>query len=138
MEEEKFSDLINNFKKILDTNNQNSEKSSDNFQKSNLNITPEMISNLTAVFEKSKRPSQNNNQTINNDNFTSNIDMDTILKLKTIIEKMNNKDDPRTNLLYSLKPYLRKSRKDKLDQYINLLKLTTISEILQNGKWRKN
>ena len=33
------------------------------------------------------------------------------MKMKTIIDKMNTKDDPRSNLLQSLKPYLKDSRK---------------------------
>ena len=44
---------------------------------------------------------------------------------------MNNKNDPRTNLLYSLKPYLRDGKKEKLDQYVNLLNVSKIAEILK-------
>ena len=58
--------------------------------------------------------------------------MNTILKMKSIMEKMNNQNDPRTNLLYSLKPYLREERKEKLDQYANLLNVAKIAELLKN------
>jgi hypothetical protein len=51
--------------------------------------------------------------------------------MKSIMEAMNKKDDPRANLLYSLKPYLRESKKAKLDQYVNLLKLTQIADIMK-------
>ena len=54
--------------------------------------------------------------------------------MKSIIEAINTKDDPRANLLYSLKPYLRESRKSKLDQYVNLLNMTKIAEIMKNEK----
>lgn len=58
-----------------------------------------------------------------------NIDMNTILKLKQIMEKMNqNKNDPRSNLLLSLKPYLKPSRKQKVDQYIQLFSMGSIME----------
>ena len=41
--------------------------------------------------------------------------------MKQIMDSMNsNKNDPRTNLLLSLKPYLKESRKQKVDQYIKL------------------
>ena len=42
---------------------------------------------------------------INNGNSQSepSIDINTILKMKTIMESMNQKNDPRANLLYSLK-----------------------------------
>ena len=52
--------------------------------------------------------------------------------MKSIMENMNNKNDPRANLLYSLKPYLRDSKKDKLDQYVNLLNMTKIADIMKN------
>ena len=43
--------------------------------------------------------------------------MNTILKMKQIMEKMNNKkDDPRANLLLSLKPYLKPSRKENCEE----------------------
>lgn len=74
-------------------------------------------------------------QTNNSSNFTSNIDMNTILKMKSIMDKMqSNKDDPRANLLRSLKPYLKESRKSKIDQYVQLLNMTNIMEIFnENG-----
>lgn len=64
----------------------------------------------------------------------SNIDMNTILKIKQIMEKMNqNKDNPRSNLLLSLKPYLKDSRKQKVDQYIQLLNMGSLIENLNFG-----
>lgn len=58
-----------------------------------------------------------------------NIDMNTILKIKQIMEKMKHqKDDPRSNLLLSLKPYLKPSRKQKVDQYIQLFNMSNIME----------
>jgi len=44
---------------------------------------------------------------------------------------MNNKNDPRANLLHSLKPYLRDNKKDKLDQYVNLLNMTKVADIMK-------
>ena len=57
--------------------------------------------------------------------------MNTIMKLSSALGKMNNKNDPRANLLYSLKPYLRDAKKEKLDQYVNLLNVSKIAEILR-------
>ena len=56
--------------------------------------------------------------------------MNTILKMKSILENMNNKNDPRANLLYSLKPYLRDSKKNKVDQYVNMLNISKIADFL--------
>ena len=64
--------------------------------------------------------------------------MNTILKLKSVMEKMNKKNDPRANLLYSLKPYLREEKKEKLDQYANLLNVANIVEALKNENKENN
>ena len=60
------------------------------------------------------------------------------MKITSAFSKMNNKNDPRANLLYSLKPYLRDNKKDKLDQYVNLLNITKIADILKDDKKENN
>ena len=60
--------------------------------------------------------------------------MNTILKMKSLMENMNNNNDPRANLLYSLKPYLRDSKKNKVDQYVNMLNITKIAEFMNNNE----
>lgn len=58
-------------------------------------------------------------------------DINTMLKMKSIIDSMNQqKDDPRANLLMSLKPYLKSSRKQKVDQYIKLFQMGKVIEVL--------
>lgn len=109
-------------------------------------IPPEMIQNFSSMMNNdtssnvnpNQQTNQNSNQSPNqkssNNAFDfSNIDMNTILKMKSVMEKMNNKNDPRSNLLYSLKPYLREGRKEKLDQYANLLNVAKIAELLKNN-----
>lgn len=113
-------------------------------------IPPEMIQNFSSMMQNnssgsnSNNQNQSNNSTVNGNNSSeqnssnnnsfnfNNIDMNTILKMKSVMEKMNNKNDPRSNLLYSLKPYLREGRKEKLDQYANLLNVAKIAELLKN------
>ena len=69
----------------------------------------------------------NSSQTANNFNF-NNIDINTMMKMKSVMEKMNNSSSPRNNLLQSLKPYLRDEKRSKLDQYSNLLNMANIME----------
>ena len=38
------------------------------------------------------------------------------------------KNDPRSNLLLSLKPYLKPSRQDKVDQYIQIFNMSSLLE----------
>ena len=98
----------------------NSMKSSDNNSSSNNSsnidinkilsqVSPEMLNNLSSSLNSN---SYSNNNNSNQNNF--NLDMNTILKMKSIMENMNNKNDPRANLLYSLKPYLRESKKNNI------------------------
>jgi len=65
----------------------------------------------------------------NNSSNFGNLDFDTIMKMKSIIDKMNVKDDPRSNLLESLKPYLKESRKNKVDQYIQLMNISRVMDV---------
>ena len=110
-------------------------------------IPPEMIQNFSSMMSsnsssnnKNENNNSNNNNNINNANSNtsnnnfdfSNIDMNTILKMQSIMSKMNNSNDPRSNLLYSLKPYLREERKAKVDQYANLLNVAKIAELVNN------
>jgi hypothetical protein len=100
-------------------------------------IPPEMIQNFSSMMSQNKERNSNdnvNNSSNNTNNFDfSQIDMNTILKMKSIMEKLNSTNDPRSNLLYSLKPYLREEKKEKLDQYANLLNVAKIADILKDN-----
>ncbi len=113
------------------------------FDKFNINkdsISPEMVNNLMGMLgtnsssneqtsnNYSENTSNNNAQNTNNSN-SGNIDFETIMKMKSIIDKMNIKDDPRSNLLESLKPYLKESRRGKVDQYIQLMNISRVIEV---------
>lgn len=95
----------------------------------------EMLNNLMDSSNQSTNSSINNseyNNNINSDTNSSNpfnnIDLDMILKAKHIAQTMSNNNDPRKNLLLSLKPYLKEDKKDKIDQYIQFLSLSKIIE----------
>ena len=94
-------------------------------------VSPEMINNLGNMLNSNNQNNSSNQSSSQNGNF--NLDMNTIMKMKSIMENMNNKTDPRANLLYSLKPYLRDSKKDKLDQYVNLLNVSKIADLMNNN-----
>lgn len=80
---------------------------------------------FTSSFVQDTSSTSNTEQT----NPFGNIDMNTILKMKQVMEKMNQKkNDPRSNLLLSLKPYLKPSRKQKVDQYIQLFNMGSMME----------
>ena len=104
------------------------------FEKFNIDknsIPPDMVNNLMGMLNNSSNNSGNEQantytqEETNGSNSQNNIDFDTILKMKSIIDKMNIKDDPRSNLLESLKPYLKESRRSKIDQYVQLMNMST-------------
>ena len=78
-----------------------------------------------------------NNETSSSPEF----DINMIMKMKTIMDSMkSNKNDPRANLLKSLKPYLNKNRKEKVDQYIQLFNMSKVFEVINplGGDSKKN
>ena len=98
------------------------------FEKFNINkdsISPEMVNNLMNMLNQNSNDS-NNSQDNNSSNNFGDIDFNTILKMKSVIDKMNIKNDPRSKLLQSLKPYLNENRQNKLDQYIQMSKIIEI------------
>lgn len=110
-------------------------------------ISPEMIQNFSKMLANQGNNNQNkntNNYNTSNNQDTNNfdlsgIDMNTIMKMSSVLGKMkNSKDDPRANLLNSLKPYLRDSKKGKLDNYMNLLNITKIAEIMKDNNKENN
>ena len=140
------SDKINNIKNMIDNGNISEAIS---------NISPEMIQNFSKMLSNQEKNNQNqktdnysssnnqnsnNNKTQNIDNLDLNgIDMNTIMKMSSVLGKMkNSKDDPRANLLNSLKPYLRDSKKGQLDNYMNLLNITKIAEIMKENNKENN
>lgn len=68
------------------------------------------------------------------ENSDFSLDIDTILKIKDIMSKLNNVQDcPRNKVLYSLKPYLQDEKKEKLEQYIKIANLLSVMENLDIG-----
>ena len=100
-------------------------------------IPPEMMQNFSSMMNQNLQSSSKNSNSNSNFDF-SKIDMNTILKMKSIMEKLNDSNDPRANLLYSLKPYLRDNKKEKLDQYANMLNIAKIADLLKNDNKENN
>lgn len=102
---EDFSNILNNFSEIL------KEKDID-------------LNNI--INNSSNEPQENNND--------FNIDINTILKIKDIMGNLNNQNNSRNKLLYSLKPYLEETKKEKLDQYIKIANLLSVLDSLDEKK----
>ena len=86
------------------------------------NILKEKNIDINSILDNSNSDKNTNEQNQNN------VDIDTLLKIKTIFEKLNSNTSKNVNLLIALKPFLRKTRKDKIDDYIQMLKIAEITK----------
>ena len=119
MNNEDMSDLFNKFSNMVNEGN----------------IPDEMKNILSSLSSNGSSGNANSNGSSSSSSNSSNpsIDFETLMKMKSIMEKMNNNNDPRANLLLSLKPYLNESRKEKIDQYIKLFGMSKVLEMFNNS-----
>lgn len=138
MSEEDMADFLQKINNMINSSNSlnqnviSSSESDNNFE----NIQ-DFLSKMN--FESDKTNSNdydkntfnfNDNNFNNNNKNNFNLDFNTILKIKNIMDKFSSyKNSPDTNLLLSLKPYLNSNRKKKLDQYMQFL---NIAKLLEN------
>lgn len=155
-----LTDAFNNLKKMVDSgnipsevqglvNNLNNQNGNSNQNLSDMlsKVSPEMLNNISSMLQSNNASNTGNNHNPNNSsNYNSstgsnnnlNLDAETIMKMTSIINTMNQKDNPGSNLLNSLKPYLRDSRKAKVDQYSNLLNISKLADVMKNDKKENN
>ena len=131
-------DMINNLVNMLKNGGFSGvSESTQSTNYSNSNEFSNQPSQSTESFETADSSQSNFNEDYSNSDSSSannsgsfnGIDFETLMKMKSIMETLNNSNDQDSKLLYSLKPYLRKSRQAKLDQYINILKITQVSKL---------
>ena len=115
-------EIIQNFSKML-SQNQNSNGNNNDSQNNNSNN-----------YQNSNSNNFTNNSTPNNSNGFdfSNIDMNAVMKMASNLNN-SNRNDPRGNLLNALKPYMRDSKKGKMDNYMNLLNMAKMADIFKNN-----
>ena len=122
-------DAMKNLSELMNKNNESNQSSANSNNDSN---SSNSVSSNTNSQDNSTNSDFANN--LNNFDF-NNIDINTMMKVKSMMEKMNNSSGPRNNLLQSLKPYLRDEKRSKLDQYSNLLNMANLMELFnQNNK----
>ena len=73
-----------------------------------------------------------NNDKNNSEKNGINIDINTILKFKKIADNLNNSKNPRSSLLQALKPFLSSEKQKKIDEYIKIVNILSILDILNN------
>ncbi len=115
-------------------NNETIEKNTNNNNNNqNINLASLLnnfdISSILNSFNSNngKNNESNNNNDTNSFNF-SDIDPETLLKIQRLVSKMS-KNNPKKDLLRSLKPFLRKSRQDKMGEYMTILSIVDAIDI---------
>ena len=132
MNNEDMSEIIKKINNMIKISN-NADNPSDNEHtdvSSGINsINEDTIKNLINNFNMNNNNANSNQSDTQNNSNNFNFDINTIMKMKNVMDKMNsNMNDPRSNLLLSLKPYLNNDRKQKLDQYIQFLNISHVIE----------
>lgn len=84
--------------------------------------------------------SHSNSYSENSDsNNSSNPDMETMMKMMQLMQAMNSSSNSAsTNLLYALKPFLRDSKKERVDQCANFLKMSKVLQEMNKSGGDKN
>lgn len=115
----KCGDILKNITSNINSPNSNNQ--------ANFNLTPN-----NSIKNETDSSSSFNKNTDNQESTSSpEFDINMIMKMKKIMDSMkNNKNDPRANLLQSLKPYLNRNRKEKVDQYIQLFNMSKVFEVI--------
>lgn len=100
---------------------------------SNSNIDMNKVNDLLSSLKSTDKSSSSNNSSSSESTSANNIDINTMLKIKEMMDKINSShNDKRSNLLLALKPYLRESRQTKLDQYMKLLNIAPLLEMFKD------
>ena len=116
--ENNMSDIINKFNTIL----------------KDKNIDLNNLKSSTAHHSQSNDPQKTSQSAEFNSNlFGSDFDISTLLKFKNIFDKANNKNNPRNQLLSSLKPFLNDKRKEKLEQYTKIANILYVLNSLNKS-----
>ena len=115
-----LNNLIHSIQEKMGNNVENSDEASSN------------ISSLLNTLNSSNNSSQENEKKQEDtNNFFNSIDPSIFLKIQQIMGALNS-SSPQKDLLISLKPFLRKSRQDKMGDYLTILSVISVLESFKN------
>ena len=139
MNDNDMNEMFNKAKEMLANNQVPDEFKSivSNFQKSNYNNNynpnPKQTNNNQKNYNTYSQMNNRQTSSSNSNNSMPDIDMATLMKMQSIMSKMKSSDnDDMSRLLLSLKPYLRDEKKDKIDEYIKLIKMGRLTQVIES------
>lgn len=143
-----LSDLIQSIQAKMNTENMESTEENQKVNIDNTNTNNNNSSNISSILNNldlssilgafnNNNNSNNNTNTNSNNNTFSGIDPSFLLKAQKVMSSVT-RDDPKKNLLLSLKPFLRQSRQDKINEYISMLSIISAIEAFSDKGSDKN
>lgn len=123
---EENKDALNNLIQSIQDKMGSSVNGSDD---SNNNVSS-LLNTLNSSNESSQEQTSSSNDTENN-NASSSFDPSIFIKIQQIMGAMKS-NTPQKDLLLSLKPFLRKSRQEKIGDYMTILSVISILESFKN------
>ena len=122
-------EIIDNIQKKINETNQDKSSNSVN---TSVNNSAKNNMDYSKILEYMANENTNQTKTSQSANSFENLDMNMILRLSKIFSSIN-KDDPRKNLLLSLKPFLGNSRQKNVDTYVFLLGILNALDSFTSG-----
>lgn len=128
---EKFKQIADLLGQSSNTNIPDNVKGIFNMLMSSSNSKDEDDKSTDTVEEHSEntRPKDNTGNDSSTDNYE-----DIARKMKKAIGMINPDNDPRSNLLNAIKPYLSKNRQKKLQTCMKLMKIGSLTRILDESE----
>ena len=123
---EENKDALNNLIQSIQDKMGSSVNGSDD---SNNNVSS-LLNTLNSSNESSQEQTSSSNDTENN-SASSSFDPSIFIKIQQIMGAMKS-NTPQKDLLLSLKPFLRKSRQEKIGDYMTILSVISILESFKN------
>ena len=125
------NDLLNSLRAMLGDNADEKINTVVNLLKDNSSdnntIKSENPANIdTNISEDVINTPDNQNNMVNSPQFSGE-GLEYLAKIKNIIDDMGNANDPRSNLLMSLRPYMRETRQKSIDNAVKILNLSRFS-----------
>ncbi len=96
-----------------------------------LNMLSSLLGSMQGNSSQPPQSSQDDAEFAEEPIQTQNVQADNMIKIKQMLEQTSTANDPRINLLNSLKPYMGKKRMTKMDQAIRLIQISKIISIFK-------
>ena len=122
-----LNNLIHSNQEKMGNNGENSDEATSNIS----SLLNTLNSSNTSSQDNSQDHSKESTDESSNSNPFGSIDPSIFLKIQQIMSALNSKS-PQKDFLISLKPFLRKSRQDKMGDYLTILSVISVLESFKN------